>query len=143
MNSLRISALAGFLALTALASAPAFAQSNASQIPDLRGTEFDYPSVTVYDWGVIESPADGPQIQYSWAEVNRRLNRARAVPAPGSAQSAGISATERPNLRGTEFDQPDMIVYSWGVLHAPVEGQQVQYFWSDVNRRLAAARAPR
>jgi hypothetical protein len=93
MNSLRISALAGFVALTALASAPAFAQSNASQIPDLRGTQFDYPSVTAYDWGVIDSPADGPQIQYSWAEVNRRLNRASAVTAPASARSAGESST--------------------------------------------------
>ena len=77
MNSLRISALAGIL-LATVASGPAFAQSNATQIPDLRGTQFDYPSVTVYDWGVLDSPADGPQVQYFWSEVNRRIAAERA-----------------------------------------------------------------
>jgi hypothetical protein len=138
MNSLRISALA--VALTALASVPAFAQPNAAHIPDLSGTEFDRPDATVYSWGVLDSPADGPQVKYFWSDVNRRLIRSRsAVPTRASAQSAGVNTATIPDLRGTEFDRPDATVYSWGVLDSPADGPQIQYFWGDVNRRLAAA----
>lgn len=42
----------------------------------LRGTEFDWPTMTPYSWGILYSPPandGGPQIQYSWSEVRRRL----------------------------------------------------------------------
>jgi hypothetical protein len=42
----------------------------------LRGTEFDYPTMTPYSWGIMYSPPPndgGVQVQYSWSEVRRRL----------------------------------------------------------------------
>lgn len=43
-------------------------------------------------------------------------------------------------IRGTQFDKPNMIRYSWGLLEVPPpnDGPQVKYSWSEIRSHLAA-----
>ena len=99
-RSIHVLTLAGALLISASAL-PALAQSKAQIVND--------PLSLSYSWGVLYSPADGPQVAYSWNELNQ---------APqATAQSTGVEARFQPG--------PADIAYSWGVIHSPVDGPQV------------------
>ena len=86
-NPLRFPAvvLAGVLALTACgkmhampptAGPPPGGPNDPVPAEYLRGTEFDYPTMTAYSWGIMYNPPPndgGVQVQYPWSEVRRRL----------------------------------------------------------------------
>ena len=115
LNSLRITTLAlGGLLVAGLAPLPAAAQS--------------------YSWGTLEPSAEPLIHQYSQA-----TERAPRVPVP-AAQSQGVNTAPvaARDLRGTEYDQPGFIAYSWGLLEDRNDGHLVYHSWAEVNRRLNA-----
>ena len=130
LNSFRISTLAAALAVATVGFASTGAQ--AASAPDLRGTEFDRPDVVVYSWG-LEVGNDMPT-DYTWSEINRRI---AATPAVQPANSRGIDINHvdsKRDLRGTRFDRPDVIVYSWGLEVG--NDMPTDYTWQEVNRLI-------
>ena len=130
LNSFRISTLAAALAVATVGFASTGSQ--AASAPDLRGTEFDRPDVVVYSWG-LEVGNDMPT-DYTWSEINRRI---AATPAVQPANSRGIDINHvdsKRDLRGTRFDRPDVIVYSWGLEVG--NDMPTDYTWQEVNRLI-------
>jgi hypothetical protein len=63
----------------ALVKAPGRQMTSGAPVPDaeLRGTEFDRPEYQRRSWGLVYIPYDAPEVKYSWAEVNERIEMAR------------------------------------------------------------------
>ena len=99
-RSIHVLTLAGALLICASAL-PAVAQSQADIAND--------PQSISYSWGVLHSPADGPQVAYTRSELNQTPRTA--------AQSTGVEAGFQPG--------PADIAYSWGVIHSPADGPPV------------------
>ncbi len=133
LNSLRISTLAAALAVgTVGLSTVALAAQ-----PNLKGTQFDRPDVVVLDSGLQVGAPEAHQVFYSWDEVNRRIQAEGVQPA---AASRGASAGQNVayNLRGTQFDRPDVTVHSWGIEVGGADDNHVQYTWAEVNKKINA-----
>lgn len=70
--------------------------------------------------------------------VQQSANTASAPRAAAPAsQSVGVNHDPVPlsALRGTEFDRPGLIAYSWG-LQDVIDDHQAEYSWAEVNRRI-------
>jgi hypothetical protein len=67
----------------------------------------------------------------------------QAMPRPAGPPPGGANdPVPAEYLRGSEFDRPDMVRFSWGMELAPQgsEDPNTDYPWSEVRRRLAAHR---
>jgi hypothetical protein len=67
-----------------------------------------------------------------------------AVPRPAGPLPGGPNdPVPEAYLRGTDFDKPTMIRYSWGIIDSPPLGSggpQISYTWAEIRRRLAAGK---
>ena len=114
LNSLRITTLAlGGLLVAGLAPLPAAAQS--------------------YSWGNLDHASEPQTVQTS-----QNAQRAQRAAAPAQSQGVNNAPVAARDLRGTEYDQPGFIAYSWGLLEDRNDGHLEYHTWADVNRRLNA-----
>ena len=118
-----VAAVVGALALAA--AAPAHAAQPVVNNP------FIGPSYNTYSWGIEVSPAEGPQVSYTWAELN-----AKAAPAmkADAAHSAGADRQiEHGRALVERFAGPGAVnEYSWGIEVSPNEGPATSYTWDQL-----------
>jgi hypothetical protein len=136
---LSLTAISAALGLAiALQSTPVTAQALPADA--LKGTQFADPEYVQYSWGLEYHPFDAQPVQFSWDQIRAQLAQDRALAsAPKTAAQANIQPVSADALKGTEFDSPDYVRYSWGLEQVSFDGPNIKLTWSDVNARLANA----
>jgi hypothetical protein len=113
------------------------AQSDTRPVPAeaLRGTQFDSPDYVRHSWGLEQVPFDAPPVQYTWSEVNARLNAA-TVKTGSAAPRADLQPIPANALRGTQFDGPEYVRHDWGLEYVPFDAPSVRLNWGEIKQRL-------
>jgi hypothetical protein len=135
---LSLTAIATALGLAiALQSGTAMAQSVSQAIPAdaLKGTQFADADYIRHSWGLEHVPFDAPPVQYTWSEVNARLNAA-TVKTGSAAPRADLQPIPANALRGTQFDGPEYVRHDWGLEYVPFDAPSVRLNWGEIKRRL-------
>lgn len=100
----------------------------------LKGSEFDSAEYVRHSWGLEKVSFDGPAVKLTWSEINARL--ANAVVKSKSAPQANAQPIPADALRGTEFDDPDYVRYSWGLERDSEDGPAFSLTWPEIRQRL-------